>query len=127
MDFSHSEVREERLALVAETVAKYPVAGFELQLNYSPHYFHPAEAAAGCAIMTEWVAKCHAVVKASGTGRILIIRVPCSLEGCLARGLDVAAWLERGIVDLLVTQVCTVSRHAQRLSLICSQPADHAK
>jgi hypothetical protein len=124
MDFSHAEVRTERLALVQETVAKYPVDGFELQLNYSPHYFHPAEAAEGCAAMTEWVGRCHAAVKASGPAasgqgeRLLIVRVPASLEGCLARGLDLVAWLRLGIVDVLVSQVGSRRRHLTTITIV---------
>ena len=44
----------------------------------------------GCAIMTEWVARCHAKVKEragpGGEERLLIVRVPASIEGCLSRG-----------------------------------------
>lgn len=127
MDFMHAEVREERFALVQETLERYDCAGIELQLNYNPHYFHPrfvslrslclsaisvsdlrcgnSEVEAGCAVMTDWVRRCYEAVKASGRGRLLIIRVPASIKGCRTRGLDVEAWLSLGIVDVLAGQV----------------------
>lgn len=105
MDFMHAEVREERFALVQETLENYDCAGIELQLNYQAHYFHPSEVEAGCTVMTDWVRRCYEAVRASGDGRILIVRVPASLSGCLTRGLDVEAWLSLGIVDVIAGQV----------------------
>ena len=77
----------------------------ELQLNYQAHYFHPSEVEQGCAVMTDWVRRCYEAVKASGEGRLLIVRVPASLSGCLSRGLDIEAWLSLGIVDVVAGQV----------------------
>ena len=104
LDFKHQEVRDERFALIAETLEKYPVDGFELQMNYQPYYFHPDEVAAGREIMTEWVRKVHRAVKQSGDQRELAIRIPCSIEGCYAVGMDVEAWLREGLVDALIGQ-----------------------
>ena len=104
LDFKHQEVRDERLALIAETVKKYPVDGFELQMNYQPYYFHPDEVAAGREIMTEWVREVHGAVKRSGKQRELAIRIPYSIEGCYAVGMDVEAWLREGLVDVLIGQ-----------------------
>jgi uncharacterized lipoprotein YddW (UPF0748 family) len=39
LDFKHQEVRDERFALIEETLSRYEVDGFELQLNYSTDYF----------------------------------------------------------------------------------------
>ena len=104
LDFTHEEVREERFALIDETLRKYDVDGFVLQLNYFPHYFHPDETEAGCAIMTAWVRRVYEAVKESGANRELVIRVPASVEGCLEVGMDVKAWIQAGIVDVLVGQ-----------------------
>ena len=92
------------MPLIAETLEKYPVDGFELQMNYQPYYFHPDEVAAGREIMTEWVRKVHRAVKQSGDQRELAIRIPCSIEGCYAVGMDVEAWLREGLVDVLIGQ-----------------------
>ncbi len=104
LDFKHEEVREERFALIEETLKNYPVDGFELQLNYSPYYFHPGEVKAGRKIMTEWVRRVYKAVKKSGAQRELAIRIPASIQGCLEVGMDVKAWLKAGTVDVLIGQ-----------------------
>lgn len=104
LDFKHEAVREERFALVYETLHKYEVDGFELQLNYVPYYFHPDEVDAGRDIMTVWIRRVYEAVKASGAERELIVRIPASLEGCRATGLDVPAWIKEEIVDAIVGQ-----------------------
>ena len=115
MDFMHAEVREERFALVQETLQNYDCAGLELQLNYQAHYFHPSEVEAGREVMTDWVRRCYEAVKASGDGRLLIIRVPASSSGCLTRGLDVEAWISLGIVDVIAGQVFLVRNARKQL------------
>ena len=104
LDFKHEEVREERFALIEETLNTYPVDGFELQLNYTPYYFHPDDVEAGRKIMTAWIGRVCRAVKNSGPERELAIRIPASIEGCLQVGLDVREWLRRGIVDVLIGQ-----------------------
>ena len=104
LDFAHDEVRTERFDLIDETLRKYDVDGFELQLNYQPHYFHPDEIEAGRPVMTAWVRQVYEAVKDSGSERELVIRIPASLDGCYGVGMDVLAWIEEGIVDVLVGQ-----------------------
>ena len=96
LDFKHKEVRDERFALIAETLKKYPVDGFELQMNYQPYYFHPDEVDAGREIMTEWVRKVYRAVKRSGKQRELAIRIPYSIKGCYAVGMDVERGCAKG-------------------------------
>jgi hypothetical protein len=104
LDFSHEEVREERFALIDETLKNYPVDGFELQLNYGLYYFHPDRVDQGREIMTEWIRRIHRRVKESGDQRELAIRVPASLDGCYSLGLDVRRWIRDGLVDTLIGQ-----------------------
>lgn len=104
LDFAHEEVREERFALIQEVLDNYPVDGFELQLNYQPHYFHPANMAKGRRLMTAWIERVYRAVKRSGKERELVLRVPASIAGCLEVGLDLREWLRRGIADALVGQ-----------------------
>jgi len=105
LDYKHPEVRRERFALINETLQRYPVDGFELQLNYGSWYFRPDELDEGRQIMTEWIAEIHRAVIASGAGRELVVRVPGSLEGCWSAGLDVREWMRRKIVDVVVPQI----------------------
>ena len=104
LDFKHMEVRDERFALIEETVNNYPVDGFELQLQNGPYFFHPDEIEAGRGIMTEWVQRVHEAVKRSGADRELVVRVPASIETCMAAGLDLREWVRQGTVDVLVGQ-----------------------
>ncbi len=104
LDFSHREVRDERFAVIEEALSVYPVDGFELQLNYTPYYFHPDAVEEGCEILTEWIGRVHRAVKNSGRERELAVRIPASIEDCLEVGMDVREWLRRGIVDVLIGQ-----------------------
>ena len=104
LDFKHPEVRDERFALIEETLHRYPVDGFELQLNYQPYYFHPKEVEAGRTIMTDWIRRVHRAVRASGAGRELVVRIPADVEGCYSVGLDVREWIGQGLVDVVVGQ-----------------------
>ncbi len=104
LDFKHEEVRQERLALIEETLNNYPVDGFELQMNYVPYYFHPDEVEAGREIMTGWIGRVSEVVKKSGGQRELVVRIPNSIEVCLEKGMDVREWIGRGLVDALVAE-----------------------
>ena len=103
LDFSHEEVRNERLALVEETLKRYPVDGFELQLNYQPFYFHPDEVSDGRGVMTSWVKKVCDAVRAS-SGRRLAVRVPIGVQGCYDIGLDVEKWMRDDLVDIVIGQ-----------------------
>ena len=104
LDFKHEEVREDRFAIVHETLNNYEVDGFELQLNYGTHYFHPDEVDAGRELMTAWVGRIYEAVKASGQERELAIRIPASLDACMGYGMDVREWIRKGIVDVLIGQ-----------------------
>ena len=104
MDFKHKKVRDERFALIQETLENYDIDGFELQLNYFPGYFHPSQVTRGREIMTSWVRKVYRAVKKSGKDRELAIRVPASVKGCMEIGLDLRSWVKAGIVDVLIGQ-----------------------
>ena len=103
-DFKHQEVRDERSAVIEETLANYEVDGFELHLSYAPHYFHPREVEAGRATMTEWIGSVYNTVKASGPDRELVVRIPAGIDGCLSAGLDPVEWVRRGIVDVIAAE-----------------------
>ena len=101
-DFKHLEIRAERLELIAETLDKYPLDGLELQMSYTPYYFHPDEVEQGRPIMSEWISQVYKAVKKSGADRELAIRLPTCMQDCLDAGLDPQGWIEDGIVDVLI-------------------------
>jgi hypothetical protein len=102
LDFKHQEVRDERFAIIEETLNKYDVAGFELQLYYVPYYFHPNEVEAGLEIMTNWIRRVRDAVKKSGQDRELAVRVRADFDWCRSRGLDVESWIKEGLIDVVV-------------------------
>ena len=102
LDFTHISVREERLGLIREVCEEYDIAGFELQMNYHPYYFHPDEVVEGTSLMTEWMAQVSSIVRQSGQDRQLVVRVPARLASCKSAGLDVETWLSDGLVDALI-------------------------
>src|SRR5579872_3679989 len=104
LDFTLPAVQEERFSLIQETLTRYPIDGFELQLNYGYYYFRPDEVGEGRKIMTEWIARVYRAVKASGGDRELVIRIHASIEGSYSLGLDVREWIRKGIVDVLIGQ-----------------------
>ena len=108
LDFKHKEARDERFDIIAEVVNEYEVGGFELQLNYQDAlFFHPDEVEAGRGVMTDWIGEIHDLVKKSGADRELVVRIPVSLEDCVAVGFDPEEWIRRGIVDVLAPEPIT--------------------
>ncbi len=103
-DFAHPEVRFRTLAVIEEVMANYPVDGFELQLNYTPWYFHPDETDEGRPIMTEWIGQVREAVKAGGGDRELAVHVPADIERGNAVGLEPLEWMRRGIVDAVIPE-----------------------
>ncbi|MFP6645987.1 MAG: hypothetical protein VCF24_20885 [Candidatus Latescibacterota bacterium] len=104
LDFAHEEVRQERFALIEETLSEYDVDGFELQLNIQPRFFHPDEIAAGRQLMTDWVGRVCEAVRRTGADRELAVRVPLDVEIAHGIGLDVAEWVRQGIVDVVIPE-----------------------
>ncbi len=112
LDYAFAEVRERNLQVIEEVLARYPIDGFELQLNYWPYYFHPDEVDDGTRIMTEWIGQVHAAVKRSDPQRELVLRIPADLHGCRAVGLEPLHWMRQGIVDAIVPECSSVDPSA---------------
>ena len=107
-DYSHREVHDYRLRLVEEVCRNYDVDGFHLDFCRGPGYFKLEEAQRNCGKMTEFVQRCSRAVRTIGSekGRDLVfaVRVPTSVKGCRNLGLDVAEWIDAGLVDFVAVQ-----------------------
>ena len=100
-------MREERLAILLDVIERYAVDGFELNLrsgsdtNFTAHFFHPSNVAAGRPLLTALVRKVREALRAKGEGLELVVRVP-NLSHCEQQGLDLRGWCEMGLVDVIV-------------------------
>ena len=97
---------ERNLAIVEEVLARYPVDGFELQLNYCPYYFHPDEIAAGDGDYDRagvGAGLCGYKKERSGT-RIGPARARQIWMDAGAVGLEPLEWMRQGIVDAIVPE-----------------------
>lgn len=103
-DFKHAEIRNERSALIQETLNNYEIDGLELHLSYTPYYFHPNNIESGRKIMTSWISDIYERVKTSNKDRELIVRIPTNINSCISIGLDPVEWIRSGIVDAIVAE-----------------------
>ena len=102
LDFAHEEVRKERFDYIKETINKYDVDGFELQMNYGLLYFDPNEVNDGRKIMTDWISSISKELKNKGKDKELVVRVSTSVEESYNIGLDLEKWVNDGLIDVIV-------------------------
>lgn len=108
LDYSHAEVRAHRLAIVREIIERYAdlMDGVQLDFMRQPFLFPPGTGAARQDLMTEFISNVRTKLDEAGSrhGRFLClsVRVPPTLQGCRWAGLDVKAWLQRRLVNVLV-------------------------
>ncbi|MDA0661104.1 MAG: hypothetical protein O3C60_20065 [Planctomycetota bacterium] len=110
VDFEHPDVEPQVVAIVEEVLQKYQVDGVELDWLRAPFYFRTAyqgEAATGhqTDLLTRLVTAVRGVVlresEKQGKPFLLKTRVPVTIENCRRIGIDVAAWLQAGLIDVL--------------------------
>jgi len=106
LDYAHPEVRDYYMRLIRETLARYDSDGLELDFLREPYLFSAGKESEGRVILTDWLEEIRALVAATAAKRHhpiqLGIRVPSVLATAVALGLDVPAWVARGIPDILV-------------------------
>lgn len=115
VDYSRPEVRERAFRLIEDVCRRYEVDGVELDFFRHLAYF-PGHARAGratdaeCALMTDLLRRIRAMTEGVGLARgrplLLAIRVPDHPGYAQQLGLDWAAWLDEGLIDILVPS-CT--------------------
>lgn len=107
LDYSHPEVRQHRLDTAFESIERYQdlTDGFELDFNRFQVFFPTGKAAAGAPLITAMVREVRArldeLAKAQKRPMYLLVRVPPSLADCTTAGLEVAKWIEEGLVDVV--------------------------
>jgi len=104
LNFSIPEVRAHRLALVAEVCTRYDVDGFEWDFTrHAGHHFPDIEA--GRPVLTDYMREVRKVLRDIGEKRgrpvEFCIRVPGSPKRCREIGLDLATWIQEGVIDIV--------------------------
>lgn len=106
LDLAHAEVRQRLVDVADELLTRYPIAGLELDFLRRPHYFKPDEAVANRHLITDMLAAIRAGARRAEQSRSgpieIVVRVWPDLDDCWQLGLDVRAWVERGLVDMLM-------------------------
>jgi len=105
-DYSHAQVREFRLAYIEECCRKYTFDGFELDFMRHPFFFPVSQAQEKKGVLTEFVQSVRRILDTIGQQRgtfiPLQVVIPRTLAAGLKVGLDVASWVQQGLVKSLV-------------------------
>lgn len=105
-DFAVQGVRDYTLALLTEAIAQYACDGIDLDFCRQPSLFRAGQAAAHAHLITGLLREVRAALDGKGAREsrrmLLSVRVPHELEANRLAGLDVAAWLSAGLLDIVV-------------------------
>jgi hypothetical protein len=106
LNFALPEVRDYRLAYIERSAAAHDFDGYELDFTRSIFYFSLGEGRVGAPLMTDLVRRTRSLLDSIGRTRgrpyTFVVHVTDSPRTSLELGLDVATWLEEGLVDVLV-------------------------
>jgi hypothetical protein len=105
-NFAIPEVRQYQTALIQETIENYNLDGFDLDFDRQPVVFKTTEGEKNAPLITEILRKTRSALDARGEKLghklLLSVRVPPSLKDNRYHGLDVPAWIEERLVDIVV-------------------------
>ena len=110
-DFSHEAVRQRKLEIIEEICQRYDVDGFELDYIRHPVLFSRRMHGEPCTtdeidIITSMMGEIRSLTDAAAERRgrplLIAVRVPDTFTTCLDNGMDVAAWLEGDLIDLVI-------------------------
>lgn len=104
LDYRKSAVRKYYFNIIRDTVERYDIDGFELDLTRNCAFF-PRDYPEECApVMTQFVRQVRALLDEwsleRGKRLCLSVVVPYSLRGCRKEGLDLPTWARLGLIDL---------------------------
>ncbi len=110
-DYTHEPVRQRKLEVIEEIAGRYDVDGLALDFIRHPVFFSPTMrdepvTAEQIAIMTSLMGRIRAIADAAAAkrGRPMLIaaRIGDTIDLSRRIGLDVQAWLEQDLVDMLI-------------------------
>lgn len=119
LNYLEDEVRAYYRALIFELLDRYDVDGFECDFMRFPKYLPADKVEEGIPVMTGFLreirAKLDEVGKARGKRLSFSVRVPRSPKLARDIGLDVAAWDQEGLVDIV--NVSSMFRVSQEVDI----------
>ncbi|MYE91186.1 hypothetical protein F4X33_19550 [Candidatus Poribacteria bacterium] len=110
-DFSHEAVRQRKLEIIEELCQRYDVDGFELDYIRHPVLFSRRMRGEPCTadeidIITSMMGEIRSLTDAASERRgrpsLIAVRVPDTFITSLDNGMDVSAWLEEDLIDILI-------------------------
>ena len=106
LNYAFPDVRSYMSSIIVELLERFDVDGIELDFMRHPAFFRVEEAYSNRYLMTDLVRyvrrRMNELSDEKGRPLDLIARVPPTLRDCARIGLDVTAWLDEGLVDILV-------------------------
>ena len=105
-DYAFPQVRDYALGIICESFERWDVDGVELDFMRHPGFFRVEEAYTNRYLMTDLICqvrqRLHQTATARGKQLPLLVRVPPTLADSTRVGVDVAHWIEQGLVDIVV-------------------------
>jgi hypothetical protein len=110
VDFEHPDVEPQLLAIIGEVLANYPVDGVELDFLRAPFYFRTNYEGLPATdkqvlVLTRLVQKVRELIlresKRQGKPFLLMARVPSTPKLCQRIGINIQAWLEENLIDVV--------------------------
>ena len=106
LNFAVPEVLDFKFAILEEAARKYDFDGFEIDFQRNAPYFIPGTEPEQAHILTGFLRRVreHFRERAVARGRdiALAVRVCESMEACRLDGFDVPAWIDEGLIDMIV-------------------------
>ena len=106
LDYGIAEVREYNMAFVRELLERYDPDGLELDWMRFGYHFKPGHEAEGVEILTRFMRDVRALTQewAGKRGHPIKLgaRVPTHPDAAKGLGMDGVAWVQEGLVDMLV-------------------------
>ncbi|MCA9068176.1 MAG: hypothetical protein KDA84_04600, partial [Planctomycetaceae bacterium] len=110
VDFEHPDVEPRLLAIIGEVLTNYDLDGIELDFLRAPFFFRTAyegrpETNKQVGVLSHLVKAIRDLALRESTRKnkpiLLAVRVPTTVALCRKIGIDIGAWLEDKLVDLL--------------------------
>jgi len=106
LNFAVPQVREQRLAELRELCERYTMDGLDLDFQRFPVYFPFGSEIENTGTMTSWVREVREMTRETSAKRgrelLLSARVMARPEQNIALGLDLEAWAEQDLLDIVV-------------------------